>query len=461
MDGIIKNGTIITEADRFQADVVIKDGKIACIGQDLASPGGFTIDATGLMVLPGAIDAHVHFQTPVGQAVSADDYASGTRAAACGGVTTVFDFAVQRKGQGLLDDAKAKIASMQPKACIDFSLHTAITDLTPAVLEEFSQSADFGISSFKLYMVYEGLMVSDGELAAALEKSAETGTLIAVHAENPDLIRHRTEQLLREGKTTAWHHYESRPEFVEADAVRKVIHLAKALRTAVYIVHLACKEGLDEVTKARDEGFEIYAETCPQYLRFNNEVYRKADGVNFVCSPSIKGEDSRIALWEGVARGDIATIGSDHCPFQSFEKAWGKDDFTKIPNGCMGTETLYPYMLSEANQGHISFNKAVEVCSTNVARIFGCLPQKGTLAPSSDADIVVYDPNKDLVISKDNMHSNVDYTIWEGTVIKGYPRLVFSRGKLVFNEGQFVGEPGWGEFVKCQGKNQEVSHHEK
>jgi dihydropyrimidinase len=272
---------------------------------------------------------------------------------------------------------------------------------------------------------------------------------VMVHAENPHLIRQRTEKLLREGKSTAWHHYESRPEFVEADAVRRVIHLAKALQSALFIVHLACKEGLDEVTIARDEGYAIYAETCPQYLRFNNEVYWRPDGVNFVCSPSIKGEDSRQALWEGIRRGDIATIGSDHCPFQSFEKAWGQDDFTRIPNGCMGTENLYPYLLSEANQGHISYSKAVEVCCTNVARIFGCLPQKGSLSPGSDADIVVYDPKKDLVISKNNMHSNVDYTIWEGTAIKGYPKQVFSRGKLVFSEGQFVGEPGWGEFVKC------------
>ncbi len=455
MDGIIKNGTLITASDRFQADVVIRDGRIACIGQDLDSPGGFVVDAAGLLVLPGAIDAHVHLQTPVGAAVSADDYASGTRAAACGGVTTIFDFAVQRKGQGLLDDAKAKIVVMQRETCIDFGLHTAITDLTPAVLADFAQSADFGITSFKLYMVYDGLMVSDGDLAAALTRSAETGTLIAVHAENPDLIRQRTAQLLREGKTTAWHHYESRPEFVEADAVRKVIHLAQALHCAVYIVHLACKDGLAEVTRARDEGCEIYAETCPQYLKFNNDVYRRPDGINFVCSPAIKGEDSRRALWQGVERGDIATIGSDHCPFQSFEKAWGRDDFTQIPNGCMGTENLYPYMLSEANQGRISFNKAIEVCCTNVARIFGCLPQKGTLAPGSDADIVVYDPNRDVVVSKSNMHSHVDYTIWEGTVIKGYPKLVFSRGQMVFKEGEFVGQPGRGKFVKCHANNQE------
>jgi dihydropyrimidinase len=207
---------------------------------------------------------------------------------------------------------------------------------------------------------------------------------------------------------------------------------------------------MNEVTKARDEGYEIYAETCPQYLHFTNEVYKREDGRNWVCSPPIKGKESQDALWAGIKRGDIDTVATDHCPFQSYEKDWGKDNFTKIPNGCMGIENLYPYMLSEANKGRITFNKAVEVCSANVAKIFGCASEKGTVAVGADADLVIYDPNKNFVVSKNNMHSDVDHTIWEGVEIKGYPVMTFSRGKLVFDNGEFVGQPGWGNFVKCK-----------
>ncbi len=453
LDTIIKNGTIITAGETYPADLGIADGRIVCIGRDLSDAGAEVVDAAGKYVLPGAIDGHVHLETPVGSFVSADDYRSGPAAAACGGVTTVFDFAVQGKGQGLVEAVAERIAAFKAQACIDFSFHTAITDLTPLVLDEFAESVAFGVPSFKLYMVYKDLMVDDGVLAEALERSAATGALVAVHAENPAIIERRTARLLAEGKTGAWHHYESRPEFVEAEAIKRAIHLAKVFQAPLYIVHLACAEGLAEVTKARDEGYAIYAETCPQYLHFTKEVYQRPDGRNFVCSPPIKGAKSRAALWEGIRRGDIMTVATDHCPFQSFEKDYGQDDFTKIPNGCMGIENLYPYMLSAANRGRISFSKAVEVCAANPAQIFGCAPQKGTIAVGSDADIVVYDPAKRFVISQANMHSRVDYTIWEGVELQGYPVRVFSRGRLVYRDGEFLGEPGWGNFVKCRGRN--------
>ncbi len=452
MDFIIKNGTVITARDTYVADVAVKDGKVVMIGQDLEAEGAKVYDASGKYVLPGAIDAHTHLQMPFGGTTSSDNYEAGTRAAACGGVTTVFDFVIQRKGQGLIEAVEGRRALCAPQACVDYAFHTAITDLTPAVLEEFGASAEYGVPSFKLFMVYkrEGLMVDDGVLAAALEKSKETGTLVAVHAENPDLIDRRVEKLIAEGKTSAWYHYESRPEFVEAEADKRAIHWAKAFKAPLYIVHLANKEGMDEVTRAKDEGYEIYAETCPQYLHFTNEVYKREDGRNWVCSPPIKGKESQDALWEGIKRGDIDTVATDHCPFQSYEKDWGKDNFTKIPNGCMGIENLYPYMLSEANKGRITFNKAVELCSANVARIFGCAPEKGTVAVGADADLVIYDPNKNFVVSQKNMHSDVDHTIWEGVELKGYPVMTFSRGKLVYNDGEFVGQPGWGKFIKCK-----------
>ncbi|SMC25204.1 dihydropyrimidinase [Clostridium acidisoli DSM 12555] len=450
MDKVIKNGTIITAFDTYKGDIGIEGGKVVMIAANINSDNAEVIDASGKYVLPGALDVHTHLQMPFGGTISADSYEAGTRAAACGGVTTVFDFALQQKGDGIIQTAEGRNKLCAPKACVDYAFHVAITDLRPEVLDEFKAAVDFGISSFKVFMVYkkEGLMVDDGVMCKVLEKAKEVGAIIAVHAENPDLIDMRTEQFLKEGKTSAWYHYLSRPEFVEAEADIRAIHWAKSLNTPLYLVHLANKQGMEEVKRARDEGYEIYAETCPQYLHFTSDVYKREDGRNFVCSPPMKGQESQDALWQGIKSGDIATIATDHCPFQSYEKDWGKDDFTKIPNGCMGIENMYPYMLSEANKGRLSFNKVVELCSANPAKIYGCAPEKGTIAVGADADIVIYDPNKEFTVSKDNMHSDVDHTIWEGTKFNGYIDMTFSRGNLVFKDGEFLGKPGWGNFIK-------------
>lgn len=450
MDCLIKNGVVITAGDAYKADVLVRDGKIAAVGDCLKADGGVTIDASERLVLPGAVDAHVHLSTPVGTAVSADDYASGTCAAACGGVTTVFDFSVQAKGRGLLEDAREKAAAFKAGACVDFALHTAVTDVSVITGEALFEAAEFGITSYKMYMVYKDLMVDDGALYDMLALSRETGALMAVHAENPSIIERRTAELLRRGKTAAWHHYESRPEFVEAEAIKRAVYLAKAAGAPLYIVHLACREGLEEIRRARLGGQVVYAETCPQYLHFTNEVYRRPDGRNFVCSPPIKGADSRAALWEGILRGDISTVATDHCPFKSWEKDWGKDDFTKIPNGCMGVETMYPYMLGEAGKGRITYQRAVELCAANPAKIFGIAPQKGTVAVGSDADLVIYDPKASYVVRRENMHSDTDYTIWEGCEMKGGIVMTLSRGEIVFDHGEFTGKPGRGEFVRCK-----------
>ncbi|WP_411681850.1 dihydropyrimidinase [Clostridium thailandense] len=450
MDKIIKNGTIITAFDTYKADVAIEGEKVVMIANNIVDDKAEIIDASDKYILPGALDAHTHLEMPFGGTISSDSYEAGTRAAACGGVTTVFDFALQQKGEGIIQTAKRRNELCEPQACVDYAFHVAITDLTTEVLNEFKAAVDFGISSFKVFMVYkkEGLMVDDGVMCKVLKKGKEVGAMIAVHAENPDLIDMRTEEFLIEGKTSAWYHYLSRPEFVEAEADIRAIHWAKSLNTPLYIVHLANKQGMEEVKKARDEGYEIYAETCPQYLHFTSDVYKREDGRNFVCSPPMKGQESQDALWQGIKSGDIATIATDHCPFQSYEKDWGKDDFTKIPNGCMGIENMYPYMLSEANKGRLSFNRVVELCSTNPAKIYGCAPEKGTIAVGSDADIVIYDPNKEFTVSKDNMHSDVDHTIWEGLKLKGYIDTTLSRGRIVFKEGEFLGQPGWGKFLK-------------
>lgn len=454
MDLIIKNGTIITPIESYEADIAVKDGKIALIGKGFPEVNAKVVDAAGKLVLPGAIDVHTHLAMPFGGTVSADGYLAGTRAAACGGTTTVFDYAIQKKGQGIVETVEARRKMAEPEVCVDIAFHCAITDLADgALLNEFEAAVEYGVPSFKCFMVYkkEGMMVDDGTLARILLKSKETGVLTNVHAENPDLIDIRIAEFLAQGKTSAWYHYMSRPEFVEAEADNRAIHWAKAHNAPLYIVHLANKEGVEAVTKARDEGYEVYAETCPQYLHFTSDVYRREDGRNFVCSPPVKGTESRDALWAAIRRGDISTVATDHCPFQSYEKDWGKDNFTKIPNGCAGIENMYPYMLSAANEGKITFNKAVEVCAANPAKIFGCTG-KGTLTPGADADIVIFDPNKNFIIKCDNMHSDYDHTIWEGVSLHGYPVQTYSRGRLVYDNGDFVGEPGWGKFVRRAGR---------
>lgn len=445
MDLIIKNGTIVTASEIFNADVAASGGKIAQIGESLDCDGAEVIDAAGKYVLPGAIDAHTHLAMPFGGTISSDDYFAGTRAAACGGTTTVFDFVLQDFGETMMDAVRRRDALCKGNAVVDYAFHVAIKDVSNGLIDSIDEAVKCGVPSFKVFMVYD-FGVTDGVFYQVLKKAKECGALISVHAENNEMVNMFTRQFLSEGKTGAWYHYLSRPEFVEAEADRRAIEWAKSLDTSLYIVHLANKEGVRAVTEARDAGYKIYAETCPQYLEFTCDVYKREDGRNFVCSPPMKGEESRQALWDAIKRGDIATIATDHCPFNRFEKDWGKDDFTKIPNGCAGIENMYPYMLSAANTGKIPFEKAVELCSTNPAKIFG-LKDKGSVSVGKDADIVIYDPKKEFTITNDKMHSDCDHTIWEGITVHGYPEKTFARGRLVYDSGEFLGEKGWGRFV--------------
>lgn len=449
MELIIKNGTVVSATQMYKADIAVKDGKIAAIGADLSDMNANKIvDAAGKLVLPGAIDAHTHLAMPFGGTISSDDYFAGTRAAACGGTTTVFDFALQNFDETMVDTFKRRNALAAPDAAVDYSFHIGVKDIHGELLDSIKDACDLGITSYKVFMVYD-FGVSDGVFFKLLSKSKEFGALIAVHAENNELVNTLTEQYISEGKTDAWYHYMSRPEFVEGEADERAINLAKAANAPLYIVHLANKQGVEAVTKAKDEGYEIYAETCPQYLEFTSDVYKRADGRNFVCSPPMKGKESQDAIWEAIKRGDIDTIATDHCPFQQSEKDWGLNDFRKIPNGCAGIENMYPYMLGKANDGVLPFTKVVEICSTNPAKIFGCT-DKGEIAVGKDADIVIYDPAKNFTIHQENMHSDCDHTVWEGVEVHGYPVQTYSRGKLVFDNGEFVGERGWGKFVKCE-----------
>ena len=440
---IIKNGTIVTQSESYKADILVEDGKISAIGTAFNEEGANVVDALGKLVLPGAIDAHTHLAMPFGGTVSADNYLAGTRAAACGGVTTVFDYPMQRKGSGIIETIEARKEMCDQEACVDYAFHCCITDLNGgAILDEFKDAVDYGVTSFKCFLVYkkEGMMVDDGTLVKILLKAKETGAITNIHAENPHVIDLNIEKFLKEGKTSAWYHYLSRPEFVEAEADKRAIHWAKSVDAPLYLVHMADKEGLEAAIEAKMDGNDIYIETCPQYLEFTCDVYKREDGRNFICSPPMKGQESQDALWKALKTGAIDTVATDHCPFQSYEKDWGKDDFTKIPNGCAGVENLYPYMLSAANEGKLSFNRVVELCSFNPAKIFGCT-EKGSISVGKDADIVIYDTEKEFTISVDNMHSDYDHTIWEGKKLHGYPVMTYVRGNLVYDNGEFVGKP--------------------
>ncbi|HIZ08405.1 MAG TPA: dihydropyrimidinase [Candidatus Eubacterium avistercoris] len=455
MDLIFKNGAVVTPQGIAKADVAVKDGKIAALGQNLDLKAKEIKDVSGRLVLPGALDVHTHMAMPFGGTVSADSYLAGTRAAACGGVTTIFDYPVQHKGETICGLVESKKKILEKEACVDYAMHCCITDLNGGeILQEMEKAVEQGITSFKCFLVYkkEGMMVDDGMLVRLMLRAKELGAMINVHAENPDLIDLYTEQFLAEGKTSAWYHYMSRPEFVEAEADKRTVHWASHLHTPVYLVHMADKEGLEACIKAKEEGHEIYVETCPQYLEFTCDVYKREDGRNFVCSPPMKGEESKRALWTALKSGFIDTVATDHCPFQSYEKDWGKDDFSKIPNGCAGVENLYPYMLDAANRGEISYERAVEVCAANPAKIFGCVT-KGTIAPGKDADIVIYDPRKDFTVSVSNMHSDYDHTIWEGKKFHGYPVQTYLRGQLIYDNGVFTGKPGMGQYIKRVPKN--------
>lgn len=457
MDLLIKNGTIVTAKEKYQADVAVKDGKIAAIGTDFnESLFSEVVDASGKLVLPGAIDGHTHLALEFGGTISSDDYFAGTRAAACGGTTTVFDFVNQNHAERMLDAVKRRDAICSADAAIDYSFHIGVSDvISEGMLDSMEEAVEYGIPSFKVFMVYD-YGVDDGSFFKVLSKSKEIGALVGVHAENRDVNNCLVEKYLSEGKTEAWWHYMAKNESVEGEADVRAVNLAKMAEAPLYIVHLANAMGMKAVTEARNEGYPIFAETCPQYLHFTSEVYKRERGRDFVCSPPIKNQESQDALWRGIDNGNISTVATDHCPFTRAEKDWGitrKDgtpgDFTTIPNGCAGIENMYPYVLSKANEGRISFSRAVEMCSTNPSKLFGLDHRKGAIRVGLDADIVIYDPEKKVTIRNEEMHGDTDHTIWEGVELKGYPEATYSRGNLVYKDGEFLGSRGAGELIKC------------
>ena len=466
MDLLIKGGTVVTAKASFKADVAVKNGKISAIGTNL-KPGKKTevVDAKGKMILPGAIDGHTHLAMPFGGTIATDDYHTGTRAAACGGTTTVFDFVLQGVGEPM-DAALARrdaICKEQGPA-IDYSYHIGVGDVTtPEMLASMDECVKQGVSSFKVFMVYD-FGVDDGQFYETLQHAAKIGALVGVHAENKHVNDSLIKKCLAEGKTEAWWHYVTKNEDVAGEACVRAVNLAKMAGASLYIVHLDNKQGVDAVAAARAEGYPIFAETCPQYLALTKDVYKNGIPENglrardFVCSPPMKGKESQDALWNGIKTGAVSTLATDHCPFLQEEKDWGitkKDgtpgNFTTIPNGCAGIENMYPYILSEANKGKISFEKAVEIASTNPAKLFGIDYCKGAIEVGLDADIVIYDPKKKFVVKNaENQHGALDHTVWENVEFKGYPVATYSRGKLVFDGKDYVGQAGDGQFVKCK-----------
>lgn len=443
MDLVFKNGTLVFAEGSYKADLAVTGEKITAIGENLA-PGPLTsiVDATGKFILPGGIDAHTHLKL-------ADGPLGGTRAAACGGTTTVFDFAAQLHGEKILDRLNYHRNFCDKDVCIDYAIHMAVTDISNDLINGMDDCITNGVTSFKAYMVYDGWNLDDTAIFTMLEKSVKIGALIEVHSESKPLLDILTVKYLKEAPHSTFSHYLSRPEVVESEAVARVIRLAKAANAPVYIAHLTTDDALESITTARDEGWPVFSETCPQYLHFTSEVYRRPDARNFICSPSMKREDSRQAIWRGLKRRDIDIVASDHSSYKQAEKDVAVDNFTMIPMGCPGVETRYPYILAQANTGVMSFSRAVELCATNPAKIFGCDDRKGSLAVGKDADIVVYDPQLDFTVRNDNMHGNNDQTIWEGISFKGYPVETYCRGKLVFKDGVFLGERGFGKFIPC------------
>ncbi len=456
MSVLFRNGLIVNATGRYTADVYAEGDKIKAIGTDLDNTADEVVDAKGKYILPGAIDPHTHISMPFMGTFAQDDYQTGTIAAACGGVTCVVDFDLQQKGETLLQAIERKKALAEGKACIDYSLHPAVMDPRPEIIDEVKQACrDYGTPSFKIFMVYD-FRVDDATMIKLLEETKKHGGLVQVHAENVYIIQHMNEVLAREGKLEPYYHAVSRPNIAEEEAIYRASKMVELTGSRIYIVHLSSKEGLWKVKEARDRGLNVYAETCPQYLVLDEERYKEPDwnGAKYVMSPPLRTKESNAALWQGLRGGDLQVVATDHCPFDFKGKKdmFGKDDYKKIPNGAPGIETLLMVVHSEGVvKGRISLERMVDVLSTGTARMFG-LKDKGEVAVGKDADIVVFDPNRKFTITQSKLHMNVDYTPYEGLQVTGMPSAVYCRGKQVarWNDQQleFVGEIGRGRFIK-------------
>jgi len=453
-DTIIANGTVVTATDTYLADVAIEDGRIVALGRNLPRDNAKRLlDAAGKYVLPGGIDVHTHLDMPFGGTTSADDFETGTRAAAFGGTTTLIDFAIQYKGQSLRTAFDTWMQKASSKATADYGFHCIITDLPDAQLEEMPQLVREGITSFKLFMAYPGVfMLDDASIFKALRASAKAGAMVCMHAENGGAIDVIVKQALAEGKTAPKYHALTRPTTAEAEATGRAIALAEMADAPVYIVHLSCNDALEKVREARDRGLPVYAETCPQYLYLSIENFDVPgfEGAKYVFTPPLREKWHQEKLWKGLKNDHLQVVSTDHCPFCFKEqKELGVGDFTKIPNGGPGIEHRMSLVYSGGvGGGRFSVNRFVELVATTPAKLFGLYPRKGTIAVGSDADLVIFDPKREHTISAKTHHMRVDYSMFEGIEVKGMPDVVLSRGRLLVEGDNFFGRPGQGEFLK-------------
>jgi len=450
---LIQGGTIVTASERYAGDVLIEGATVKALGHDLCEAPDRTIDARGKLVIPGGIDVHTHLDMPFGGAASVDDFETGTIAAAHGGTTTLVDFAIQQRGGTLRQAWETWMGKAEGKAAIDYGFHMILSEHTPALEREMGDLVDEGVTSFKLFMAYPGVFfMDDGGIFRCMQRSGEIGATICMHAENGLVIDALVEQALARGQTEPRYHALTRPPQAEAEATHRAIALAEMAGVPVYIVHLSAAEALAEVTAARARGLEAWAETCPQYLFLSTDNYLEPgfEGAKYVMSPPLRDAARRDELWRGLRTNDLQAVSTDHCPFCfAREKQLGRDDFSKIPNGAPGIETRMSLTYDGGvAAGRISLNRWVELTATAPAKLFGLFPRKGTIAPGSDADVVVFDPAAEHVISARTHHMNVDYNPYEGRRVKGAAAVVLSRGEVIVENGTFLGTPGRGAYLR-------------
>jgi dihydropyrimidinase len=438
---------------------------VALLGRENTVEADETIDAAGKYVMPGGIDVHTHMELPFGGTFAADTFETGTRAAAWGGTTAIIDFAVQTKGESAMDGFEAWMRKAEGNCAIDYGFHMITGDINQQTLKEMQMLMDEGVSSFKMFMAYPGVFYSDdGEILRAMQKGAEIGATICMHAENGIAIDVLVEQALQRGETDPIYHGIVRKSILEGEAAHRAIKLAELTGVPLYIVHLSAKEALDAVIQARDEGRNVFAETCPQYLFLSlDDMGNGFEGAKYVASPPLRdmADGHQERLWQGLRTNDLQVVSTDHCPFCMGEhpqfgtqKQLGADDFSKIPNGMPGVENRFGLIYNGGvAEGRISVNRFVEIVATTPARMFGMYPQKGTIAVGSDADIVVFDPNAKTVISAETHHMNVDYSAYEGFELAGRADTVLSRGKTIIANDEYLGSAGDGQYLR-RGTNQ-------
>ena len=453
MRTLIRGGTVVTAGDTVQADVLVDGETVATIGRGLDVAADRVIDASDRYVMPGGIDAHTHLDMPFGGTFSADDFESGTAAAAWGGTTTIVDFAIQDFGESLQAGFERWMAKAAGKAHVDYGFHVIVREVNDQTLADMDALIGQGVTSFKLFMAYPGVfMLDDASIFRAMQRTSDNGGLIMMHAENGGAIDVLVRRYLQEGRTDPINHALTRPAAMEGEATHRAIALARLAGVAVYIVHLSSRDALSAVVEARDRGAPAFAETCPQYLFLSQEDLGRPDfeGAKYVCSPPLRPRDHQDDLWNGLVRDDLQIVSTDHCPFDyKDQKVLGRGDFSKIPNGLPGVEDRYTVLFDGGvNAGRIGLNRFVELVATAPARMFGLYPRKGTIAPGSDADLVVFDPTVERVLSASTHHMRVDYNCFEGMRVRGRPEVVMQRGEVLVEGDRFHSRPGQGRFLK-------------